>query len=111
MLEHESTPAGIEPPLGSPFSLELEAVAHRLKTKSAQLVDIRTADEYARAHVAGSQHAAPQGLAKAAWAFDRQRPIVLCSATGHEALAAAAALREAGLAAFVVDGGMRAWAQ
>ncbi len=74
------------------------------------LVDLRTADDpYPGVRIPGARLIPLEDLACELVTLDRERPVVFVSVTGRKARGAAKALRAAGMAAWAVEGGIRAW--
>lgn len=88
-------------------SLRARSQRHRvpaLRAAGATVVDVRTPDEYAQGHVPGSVNAPLAALPAGLDAVDRQRPVIVCCASGVRSEAAVGILRRAGYAE-VVNGG------
>lgn len=87
--------------------------ARMLEAGEALLVDIREADERARAHVPGSAHLPLSRLAEAELAVQHGRPVIFHCASGVRTAENAARLgaRAGGCEAYVVEGGLAAWRQ
>jgi rhodanese-related sulfurtransferase len=76
----------------------------------AQTVDLRDDDDYRAGHIAGSTRADADDLDQAAESLDEDRPVIVVCADGERSAEVAADLRERGLQAAAVKGGMKAWA-
>lgn len=85
--------------------------AEMLRAGEAVLVDIREADERARAHIPGSAHLPLSRLAEAELAVQQGKPVIFHCASGRRTAENAARLGErAGeCEAFIVEGGIAAW--
>jgi rhodanese-related sulfurtransferase len=85
--------------------------AEMLQAGEALMVDIREADERARAHIPGSAHLPLSRLAEAELAVRRGHPVIFHCASGARTAQAAARLgaRAEGCEAFIVEGGIAAW--
>jgi rhodanese-related sulfurtransferase len=74
----------------------------------AQLVDCRSADEFAAGHLAGARNIPLEALASAATVLDTARPVILVCASGQRASIAAEQLSGVVQVA-VLAGGLQAW--
>lgn len=85
--------------------------AQMLSAGEALLVDVREADERARAHIPGSAHLPLSRLAEAELAVQQGQPVIFHCASGARTAQAAAALgaRAGECEAFIVEGGIAAW--
>lgn len=85
--------------------------AEMLRAGDALLVDVREADERARAHIPGSAHLPLSRLAEAELAVQQGRPVIFHCASGARTAQAAPALaaRAQGCEAYVIEGGIAAW--
>ena len=85
-------------------------VRERLASGRGVLVDIREADEFARAHVAGALSTPLSALEQAHLAIDPQADVIFTCRTGMRTAGACGRLaaRVAGVAV-VLDGGLNAW--
>jgi rhodanese-related sulfurtransferase len=85
--------------------------AEMLRNGEALLVDIREADERARAHIPGSVHLPLSRLAEAELAVQAGQPVIFHCASGARTAQNAARLAEraGGCQAFIVEGGIAAW--
>ena len=88
-----------------------EQVAELVGSDAAQLVDVRTHDEYAAGHVAEARHIPLDELPRAAGALDRSRPVVLYCRGGERSRAAAEAFAASGWDAGSMAGGLLAWVE
>lgn len=89
----------------------LEAV-NLINRDNAQVIDIRTAEDFARGHVAGAVNVPFKELAGAGEKVQRfkDRPVLVCCQSGSTASAAARQLRGLGVSdARVLAGGINAW--
>lgn len=75
----------------------------------AQLIDVRARDELELPWIRGARSIPLDELAGELVTLDLERPVVFLSITGRRAADAAEVLREAGMTAFAVEGGIRAW--
>ena len=85
--------------------------AEMLRSGEALLVDIREADERARAHIPGSAHLPLSRLAEAELAVQAGKPVIFHCASGARTAQNAPRLgeRAGGCEAFIVEGGIAAW--
>ncbi|SAM60959.1 Rhodanese-related sulfurtransferases [Cardiobacterium hominis] len=86
------------------------AAAQALLANGVTLVDIRSADEYAREHIAGAQRLDVAALQ----AEQFTAPVIFHCRLGQRTRQQAARLRasvRADVAAYLLDGGMEAWKQ
>lgn len=85
--------------------------AEMLRAGDALLVDVREADERARAHIPGSAHLPLSRLAEAELAVQQGRPVIFHCASGARTMQAARALgaRAGECQAYIVEGGIAAW--
>jgi rhodanese-related sulfurtransferase len=76
-----------------------------------QVLDVRTATEFAAGHVRGAVSVPVTALASRleALKLDPMRPVVAICLTAHRSLPAVRLLRERGFDATELAGGMRAW--
>jgi rhodanese-related sulfurtransferase len=75
----------------------------------AQLIDLRARDELDQPRIPGARPIPLDELAGELATLDPERPVVFLSSTGRRAADAAGVLREAGMTAFAIEGGIRAW--
>jgi rhodanese-related sulfurtransferase len=87
-----------------------EAVAGRVQS-DIQIVDVRTEDEHAAAHIPDDRHIPLERLDEQAGALDRERTIVFYCRGGDRSRAAAEAFRASGWDAYSVAGGLVAWSE
>lgn len=77
---------------------------------NAQILDVRSAAEYAAAHVANSKNIPLEDIEKRRSELQAEKPVIVVCQTGQRASKAAGQLRTAGLSqVFVLDGGVQAW--
>lgn len=93
-------------------TLSPQAVRERLDAKRAVLVDIREADEFARAHVAGAQSQPLSSWERAHLSVDPDADVIFTCRSGMRTSGACERLaaRVQG-DAFVLEGGLDAWAK
>ncbi len=75
----------------------------------ADLIDVRTDEEFAKAHIPGARHIELNDVAARAEEIERERPVILYCESGSRSAMARDALREAGWDARVLEGGIEAW--
>lgn len=79
--------------------------------KDAQLVDVRTAEEYEASHIDGARHVSLDQLQAAAGELDQARPVVFYCRSGDRSVMAVDAFRASGWEAYGMEGGLVAWAE
>ena len=99
-----------------PFGSVPEITAADLKTRldqreAVQLIDVRSAGEYAAGHIAGTINVPINQLRSAlpTLGLDSQRPVVAICQTAHRSPPAVRLLKQAGFEARQLRGGMIAW--
>ncbi len=100
------------PPEGRESSLDPDAFSVRLGEGGAQLVDVRTAGEYAEGHIAGARNLdwSSGQLERHLGELDRSRPVLLYCASGRRSAAARDYLQQHGYTDIVdLAGGINAW--
>ena len=91
------------------FELAPERVA---EMSDAQLIDVRTSDEYDTSHAPGALHVSLDELQAAAMGgLDRERPVVFYCRAGERSQMAVDAFRASGWDAYGLRGGLVAWAE
>ncbi|AQT78257.1 thiosulfate sulfurtransferase [Mycolicibacterium litorale] len=90
-----------------PEDIDADAAVRLASDASALLLDVREDDEWMAGHAPGAVHVRLGDVDPAA--FDRRVPIVAICRSGNRSRAAALKLAGAGLAAYNLDGGMKAW--
>ena len=85
-----------------------------INQRQAQILDIRTADEYKAGHIANSKHLPlselDSGLKQAK--IDSNKPIILVCLSGNRANTASGKFKKAGFTEIAcLDGGITAWNQ
>jgi rhodanese-related sulfurtransferase len=99
-------------PFGGVERMASEVLAEALGRKPwPQLVDVRTAAEFAAGHIRGSVHAPITSLRSrvASLALDRSRLVVAVCLSAHRSPPAVRILRGHGYEAVELAGGMLAW--
>jgi rhodanese-related sulfurtransferase len=81
-----------------------------LASERAQTVDLQDDDDFRAGHVAGAMRADPDDLDRAIEPLDEDRPVIVVCADGERSAEVVSDLRERGLQAAAVKGGMKAWA-
>jgi rhodanese-related sulfurtransferase len=95
---------------GPPEDLSPTRVAELMRDGSAQLVDVREADEREAGRIPDDTiHIELDRLSEEAGALDRERPVVFYCRTGSRSAMAAQAFAAAGFEAHNLDGGLKAW--
>lgn len=103
---------GYDTPQQGSNSLDAAACADRLSKDSAQLVDVRSAAEYADGHIADALNLDwTNGQLEAAMSeLDKSKPVLLYCASDHRSAAARKSMREQGFTDVVdLSGGIAAW--
>ena len=77
----------------------------------AQLVDVRTEDEYAAGRIPGSRHIPLPDVQTEAAGLDRQQPLVIYCRSGERSGMAADAFAASGWDAHSIEGGLLAWSE
>jgi len=85
-------------------------VAELLKSGRAQLVDVRTDEEWEAGRIEGARHVSFDRLSAEAGSLDQGRPVVLYCRGGDRSATAATALAASGFEAHSLAGGLSAWA-
>lgn len=83
-------------------------LAHAL-AGDGQVIDVRTAEEYAAGHVAGSQFMPLFAVPLRMTELDRRRPVYIVCQSGGRAGQAGQYLEEHGYDVRVLGGGLAAW--
>lgn len=99
-------------PFGKVQQIEAKTLREQLrKDRTIQLVDVRSADEYASGHIKGAQSAPIQSLKKQLpdLKLDPARPVVVICQTAHRSVPGVRLLRQNGFDAQQLGGGMNAW--
>ena len=87
-----------------------EAARLLKETKNLQLIDVRTAAEYAGGHLAGAKLIPVQELADRLAEIDKRKPVLLYCRSGHRSGTALKMLEEHGFTgAKHIEGGINAW--
>lgn len=73
------------------------------------VIDVRTPDEYAEAHVPGAIDVPLEQLGQRIGELPEAHPLVLICASGQRSAQGAALLNERGVPAVSVEGGLQAW--
>jgi rhodanese-related sulfurtransferase len=84
--------------------------AQQLIESGAQLVDVRTDDEYAAGHIPGALHVPLADLRSEAAGLDRENPLVVYCRSGERSGMAADAFAASGWDAHSIEGGLLQWA-
>jgi rhodanese-related sulfurtransferase len=81
-----------------------------INSKNAQVVDVRSADDFAKGSLPGAKNVPTAALGERVGELKKDRPVIVVCNTGTTAGPAAAQLRSAGFAeVFVLAGGLAAW--
>jgi rhodanese-related sulfurtransferase len=90
-------------------TLDAKRARELIASEGVQTLDLRDEDDFADAHIAGAVRAEGDEIEGALESLDQDRPVVVVCADGKRSSDVAADLRERGLQAAVVKGGMKAW--
>jgi len=82
-----------------------------LTEAGAELVDVRTPEEYEAGHIEGARHVPLESLTAAAETLPADRPVVFYCRVGSRSAMAAAALQASGRDARNLAGGLVAWVE
>lgn len=92
-------------------SVNAEQFAREIEREEMQLVDVRTAEEFAEGHIPGAMNMDVNGVA-----FDAQiatletdRPVALYCRSGRRSKVAAEKVAKAGFEVVELDGGILSW--
>jgi rhodanese-related sulfurtransferase len=88
-----------------------QEVSRLVASGEAQLVDVRTDEEWEAGRIAEARHMPLESLASQVEQLDRSKPLVLYCRGGDRSGAAAQALAASGWEARHLAGGLRAWAE
>ena len=91
--------------------LEPERVAELMEADEAQVVDVRTPEEYAAGHIAGAEHIPFDELTARSETLDRSRPLVFLCRGGDRSTLAMQAFAASGWDARTMAGGMVGWTE
>lgn len=87
-------------------------VVIKVNEKNAQLVDVRTPDEYAKGTLAGSINIPAADLISKINSLDKNRPVILICQNGRRAQQALKTLKGKGFGElYTLEGGIVAWQQ
>ena len=109
ILTIDSISQAAEPAVAAPVKVEQ---AEKHLASGAQLLDVRTKEEWDEGHLKGAILATvtEEGfLAKAKAALDPKKAVVVYCRSGRRSATAAEQLRTAGFTVYDMDGGITAW--
>ena len=86
-------------------------LAGRIESGDAQVVDVRTDEEWAEERIAGSRHIGLNELTEQAESLDREVAVVFVCSGGRRSAMAAEAFRLSGYDAYSLEGGLAAWSE
>ena len=86
-----------------------QTVSGLTQEHGVQLIDLRGRDEVELPRIPDSRTIPLEELPSELATLDRERPVVFVSGAGRKALEAVDVLRSAGMTAYALEGGMRAW--
>jgi rhodanese-related sulfurtransferase len=91
-------------------SLSTLEATRLINGKNAQIVDVRSAEDYAKGSLPNAKNVPLAALKERAGELKKDKPVLVVCNTGSTAGPAAAQLRSAGFAeVFVLAGGLAAW--
>jgi rhodanese-related sulfurtransferase len=91
-------------------SIDPKRARELIAREGAQAVDLQDDEDYRAGHIAGATRADPDDLGRAVEPLEEDRPVIVVCADGERSAEVAADLRECGMQAAVLEGGMKAWA-
>ena len=94
--------------------VDASAFQAHMKEAGAQLVDVRTSEEFAKGYIAGAVNNdwLEDGFLDRAKTLDKSKPVLLYCAAGGRSEEAVAAMKEAGFTNVVdLEGGFNGWKQ
>ena len=109
LLSIDSISQAAEPAVAAPVKIEQ---AEKHLASGAQLLDVRTKEEWDEGHLKGATlvPVTEEGfLAKAKAALDPKKAVVVYCRSGRRSAKAAEQLRTAGFTVYDLDGGITAW--
>lgn len=92
-------------------SVEAEAFACEIAKPEVQLVDVRTAEEFAEGHIPGAVNmdVTAEGFSEQIKGLDKQRPVALYCRSGRRSKRAAEQVAKAGFQVVELNGGILSW--
>lgn len=92
-------------------SVDAEQFAREIEREEVQLVDVRTAEEFAEGHIPGAVNMDVNGVAFEAQiaTLDTDRPVALYCRSGRRSKVAAEKVAKAGFEVVELDGGVLSW--
>ena len=92
-------------------SVDAEQFAREIEREEVQLVDVRTAEEFAEGHIPGAMNMDVNGVAFEAQiaTLDTERPVALYCRSGRRSKVAAEKVAKAGFEVVELDGGILSW--
>jgi phage shock protein E len=76
-----------------------------LLASGAQIIDVRTAGEFSNGHIHGSKNISLNALQNQLSKIDKQKPVIVCCASGMRSASAAGMLKNAGFKEVYNGGG------
>lgn len=109
-------PERVESAGGPPFYPEesppsIDPLDAHERRRSLCFIDVRKAYEWQAGHIEGSRHVTLQEVPASVNAIGRDLPIVVVCQIGQRSALATVFLREHGLEAYNLDGGLEMWAR
>lgn len=99
-------------PSGQLETVSVSAFANDLKTKPGQLLDVRTAEEYAEGHLKGAINIdvqEPDFQAEVSDRLEKDKPVYVYCRSGKRSLLAGEMLAKDGYNVIDLDGGILGW--
>jgi hydroxyacylglutathione hydrolase len=97
-------------PVQTLSQISVHELNRRLPPRDFHLLDVRTPDEWDEGHVPGARYVFLGDLPRKLKDLDRDKPVVVCCASGYRSSLAASILQAGGLKAVAnVPGGYSAW--
>lgn len=92
-------------------SVNAEQFAREIEREEVQLVDVRTAEEFAEGHIPGAVNMDVNGVEFDAQiaTLDTERPVALYCRSGRRSKVAAEKVAKAGFEVVELDGGILSW--
>ena len=92
-------------------SVDAEQFAREIEREEVQLVDVRTAEEFAEGHIPGAVNMDVNGVAFEAQiaTLDTERPVALYCRSGRRSKVADEKVAKAGFEVVELDGGILSW--
>jgi rhodanese-related sulfurtransferase len=99
------------PHVSNDRTVSVERLAELIENNAAQVVDIRADEEWEGGHLAEATHLSFDKLKQGADQLDKSKPVVFYCRGGDRSVAAVDAFRASGWDAYLLEGGLVAWAE